>query len=100
MIVCCGKLTMTFLEPDAGHACLRRGHQCNCKQCEPWIAKWSKELDAFTCVDTMMRDGRSLLRIHERLAAEYPDTLQIHADFIEKQCIECKMDNTSLRYVL
>ena len=38
----------------------------------------------------LIRDGKSLLHIYERLSAEHPDVLQTHYKFIEEQYIEHK----------
>lgn len=74
-------------EPVTNHVCLRRGYGCKCEHCLPWIRKWSKELDAFSLIDDLIRNGKPLLQIFERLAAEHPDILQLHSQFIEKQYI-------------
>ena len=87
-------MTTTSTMTDKDRICLRRGYQCKCDQCQPWIARWSKEIDAFSCVDTMMREGKCLLQIYERLTAEYPYILQLHSDFFERQYFEYKYDNS------
>ena len=68
--------------------CLRQGYQCKCSQCEIWIERWNKELDAFATVDTMMRDNKTLFQIYERLRAQNPDVLRLHHATIEKEYIE------------
>lgn len=57
---------------------LRRGYNCSCEQCIPWIQRWNKELEAFTVMDTLMEEEKSLFHIYERLSAQYPDILQVH----------------------
>lgn len=83
--------------PDSNHVCLRRGYQCKCEQCLPWLERWSKELDAFAWVDAMIRDGKS---IFERLTAQHPNTLQLHAQFFERQYIKHKMEQGALNDTL
>ena len=68
--------------------CLRQGYQCKCSQCEIWIERWNKELDAFATVDKMMRDNKTLFQIYERLRALNPDVLRLHHGTIEKEFIE------------
>jgi hypothetical protein len=70
--------------------CLRQGYQCSCSQCQIWIGRWSKELDAFTLIDSMMRQGKTLFQIYERLRADNPDILRLHHATIEAQYIEFK----------
>ena len=70
--------------------CLRQGYQCHCSQCQIWIDRWSRELDAFTVVDTMMRDKKNLFHIYEWLRASQPDFLRLHHTYIERQYIEFK----------
>lgn len=77
---------------NSDHVCLRQGYQCKCPQCQIWIDCWNKELDAFSTIDTMMRNGKSLFHIWERLRAEHPDVLRLHHASIEKQFIEYKME--------
>ena len=72
------------------HLCLRRGYECNCEQCQPWKTWWDKELEAFSLIDTFIRDGKSLFHLYERLSAEHPDVLQTHYKFIEEQYIKHK----------
>ena len=72
------------------HLCLHRGYECNCEQCQPWKTRWDKELEAFSLIDTFIRDGKSLFHMYERLSAEHPDVLQTHYKFIEEQHIEHK----------
>ena len=79
------------MEPEL---CLRQGYQCKCSQCQIWIEWWSKELDAFAAIDTMMRDGKSLLILYKWLRASQPDILRIHHAYIEKLYIELKPDNS------
>ena len=69
---------MTPPEADANHMCLCQGYQCQCLQCQVWIDRWSKELDAFATIDSMMRDGKSLFQIYERLRAAHPDMLCLY----------------------
>jgi hypothetical protein len=71
--------------------CLRQGYQCTCSQCQIWIDQWSKELDAFTVVDVMMRDGKNLFQIYEWLRASQPDILRTHHAYIEGEYIVFKM---------
>ena len=78
---------MTPLDPPL---CLRQGYQCSCAQCQPWIDRWNKELDAFATVDSMMRSGKNLFQIYERLRALNPDVLRLHHATIESQYIEFK----------
>jgi hypothetical protein len=70
--------------------CLRQGYQCKCDLCTIWIDRWSKELDAFAVIDTMMRDGKNIFQIYEWLRASQPDMLRVHHSYIEKLYIEFK----------
>jgi hypothetical protein len=76
--------------------CLRQGYQCSCSQCKIWIARWSKELDAFTGIDTKMKEGKNLFQIYEWLRAQHPDVLHVHHASIEAQYIEFKIENSDL----
>jgi hypothetical protein len=76
--------------PDGSELCLRQGYQCHCSQCKIWIDRWSGELDAFTVVDAMMRDGKNLFQIYEWLRASQPNILRMHHAYIEGQYIEFK----------
>ena len=79
------------MTPDTGaELCLRQGYQCSCAGCQIWIDRWSKELDAFALIDSMMREGKNLFQIYERLRAENPDILRLHHETIETQYIEFK----------
>jgi hypothetical protein len=70
--------------------CLRQGYECSCPQCQIWISRWEKEIESFAVVDKMMRKGKSLFQIYERLRAEFPDTLRFYHTSIEDQYIEFK----------
>ena len=63
-----------------------------CVQCQPWILRWSKELEAFVVINAYIDDEKSLFHIYERLSAEYPDVLRMHYAFIEQQYIEYKSE--------
>lgn len=69
------------------YLCLRQGYQCTCAQCQIWINRWNKELDAFATVDDLMRQGKSLFHIYEHLRAEYPEILRYHHQTIEASYI-------------
>ena len=75
--------------------CLRRGYQCKCDQCLPWIRKWQQELDGWTLVNEMIENGSSLFQIYDRLQAEFPDLLQHHKS-IEQRYIEKQIENTEV----
>ena len=79
-------LTMT----STAELCLRQGYQCSCSTCAIWIARWNKELEAFSTVDLMLNEGKNLFQIYERLRAEHPDILRLHHVMIEKQYIDFK----------
>ena len=68
--------------------CQRRGYQCACRDCQKWVQKWSRELDAWVVIDEMFKEGRSLYSIYERLQCDYPEMLahyrKIEAKFIER----------------
>lgn len=81
---------MTSAEPTTDYICLRQGYQCKCPQCQIWIDRWSKELDAFVTIDSMMCDGKSLFQIYERLRVEHPDILRLHHRSIEQHYFEHK----------
>jgi hypothetical protein len=70
--------------------CLRQGYQCKCSQCQVWIDRWSRELDAFAIVDTMMTNGKNIFQIYEWLRASQPEILKIHHVYIEERYIEFK----------
>jgi hypothetical protein len=70
--------------------CLRQGYKCSCSQCQIWIARWEKEIESFAVVDKMMRKGKSLFQIYERLRAEYLDTLRFYHTSIEDKYINFK----------
>lgn len=76
--------------------CLRRGYQCKCEQCKPWIERWDKELEAFAdmvaAVDRMIEEGKSLFHIYEFLSCNHPDMIRLHYDFIEKHYIDNKVN--------
>ncbi len=76
--------------------CLRQGYHCSCSQCQIWIARWDKELEAFSVVDKLIRDGKNLFQIYERLRAEYPDILRLHHVSIEDQYINFRKKNEPL----
>ena len=79
------------MAPDNGaELCLRQGYACKCSQCQLWIDRWAHELDAFATVDSMMREGKNLFQIYERLRALNPDVLRLHHATIEKEYIEFK----------
>jgi hypothetical protein len=75
---------------NGSEICLRQGYQCKCSQCQIWIDRWNKELDAFAVVDAMMTNGKNLFEIYEWLRATHPNILRIHNVYIEKQYIEFK----------
>jgi len=84
-------LTCIFNVNPESEMSLRQGYQCNCSQCQTWIDRWSKELDAFIVILTMMREeNKDLFQTCERLRAQHPDILQLHHVTIEKQCSDCK----------
>lgn len=83
--------------PD-DYICLRQGYQCKCSQCQVWIDRWNKELDAFSTIDDMMRSGKSLFHIWERLRAEHPDILRLHYASIEKQYIDYRIRKDVLEH--
>ena len=58
------------------------------------IERWSKELDAFSTVDSMIREGKNLFQIYERLRALNPDVLRLHHATIEKEYMEFKAMDT------
>lgn len=70
--------------------CLRRGYQCKCEQCQVWIERWNRELEAFAMMDKMIEEGKSLFHLYEWFSCNYPDMLQTHYKFIEDQYIERK----------
>jgi hypothetical protein len=70
--------------------CLRQGYQCKCAQCQVWIDRWSKELDAFVVIDTMMSEGKNIFQIYEWLRASQPDILRIHHAYIEDLYLQFK----------
>jgi hypothetical protein len=82
---------------NGSELCLRQGYQCKCSQCQIWIDRWNKELDAFVVVDTMMHDGKNLFQIYEWLRASQPDILRLHHAYIEKQYIEFKYPDDDVK---
>jgi len=71
--------------------CLRRGYECKCPQCQLWIDLWNRELEAFACVDAMMRTGKSLFQIYELLGSRHPDFLVHNHSSVETVCIDFKI---------
>lgn len=72
------------------HLCLRQGYQCKCEQCQIWIDRWNKELEAFSEFDGLMREGKSLFQIYEWLRAAHPIILASHHGYFEDQYVEYK----------
>ena len=75
--------------------CQRRGYQCACADCQHWIEKWSRELDAWTLIDEMMKSGRSLYSIYERLQCDYPEML-MHCRKIESKFVERAIERVDI----
>jgi hypothetical protein len=82
---------------NGSELCLRQGYQCKCSQCQIWIDRWNKELDAFVVVDAMMHDGKNMFQIYERLRASQPDILRLHHANIKKQYIEFKYPDDNVK---
>ena len=70
--------------------CLQQGYQCKCSQCQIWIDRWNKELEAFSIIDSMTHNGKNLFQIYERLRAAHPDILRVHHAHIEKEYVKSK----------
>lgn len=76
--------------------CLRQGYHCKCEQCQIWIDQWEKELSAFSEINTMMREGKTLFQIYEWLRASQPDIIWLYHGYIEKLYIELKSDEQQI----
>lgn len=77
---------MVFFNPGRT-LCLRQGYNCTCPQCQIWITRWDRELDAFSMIDAMIQSGNSLFEIYERLRASAPEVLTLYHKTIESQYI-------------
>ena len=75
--------------------CLRCGYQCNCADCQIWIRRWERERSGWELVDSMIKDGRSLYSIYDRLHCEYPDMLNSYRK-IEDKFIERSIERVDL----
>ena len=75
--------------------CQRRGYQCNCGDCQKWVQKWSRELDAWALIDDMLKGGRSLYSVYERLNCDYPEMLMQYRK-IESRFIELAIEKVDL----
>ena len=76
--------------------CMKRGYGgCKCQYCLPWVRRWEREEKGWDLVDSMIKDGRSLYSMCDRLQAECPDMLHNYRK-IEDKFIARSIEKVSL----
>ena len=76
------------MQPVADKICYRQGYNCQCEFCLPWIKKWDKEVDGFALFANLLKEGKTLFYIYERMRVDHADVLRMYDLYLEDKYIE------------